>query len=77
LFEEHKLLFSLLLALKIKDEVDETFNHEEVKFLLMGITKAEPTKPNPTGEGGWMTDRVWMGFEQLATDFPVRFKNID
>lgn len=63
LFEEHKLLFSLLIALKIKDEVDETFRHDEVKFLLMGITKAESTKPNPSGVGGWLTDKAWAGIE--------------
>lgn len=76
LFEEHKLLFSLLIALKIKDEVDETFRHDEVKFLLMGITKAQPDQPNPSGEGGWMTDKTWAGFEQLTHDFDT-FKGMD
>jgi hypothetical protein len=54
------------MCLKIKDEVDETFRHDEVRFLLIGITKVETDRPNPTGEGGWMTDKTWAGFCQLA-----------
>jgi len=37
LFEEHKLLFSFLICLKIKEEVGN-LDQQEVRFLLVGIT---------------------------------------
>lgn len=69
-------MFSFLLCLKIKDEVDETFRHDEVRFLLIGVSKVETDRPNPCGEGGWMTDKVWAGFCQLAEEFDT-FKGLD
>lgn len=69
-------MFSFLLCLKIKDEVDDTFRQDEVRFLLIGITKVETSRPNPTGEGGWLTDKNWAGFCQLAEQFDT-FKGID
>lgn len=41
----------------------------------MGITKVKADEPNPTGEGGWMTDKTWCGFLQLAEEFEC-FKSI-
>jgi hypothetical protein len=43
---------------------------------LIGITKVETSRPNPTGEGGWMTDKTWAGICQLSEDYE-RFKGID
>jgi dynein heavy chain len=41
----------------------------------MGITKVKSEEPNPTGEGGWMTDKTWCGFQQMSEDFET-FKSI-
>ena len=63
LFEVDKLLYSFLMTLKIKDEETQAvkLDHKEVNFMLMGITKVKSEEPNPTGEGGWMTDKAWCG----------------
>ena len=76
LFEVDKLLFSFLICLKIKDEIPGNLDPKEVFFIMMGITKVDVDVPNPTGEGGWMTEKTWAGFNQLATEFDV-FKGID
>lgn len=68
LFEEHKLLFSFLICLKIKEETGN-LDQREVRFLLVGVTQVETDKPNPTGEGGWMTDKTWAGINQLDAEF--------
>lgn len=68
LFEEHKLLFSFLICLKIKEEVGN-LDQKEVRFLLVGITKVETDIPNPSGDGGWMTDKTWAGMNQLGDEY--------
>lgn len=42
----------------------------------MGVTKVKVDDPNPTGEGGWMTDKTWAGFLQLSEEFEC-FKGLD
>jgi len=32
---------------------------KEVRFLMTGGTKVEMAKPNPTGEEGWVSDKMW------------------
>lgn len=74
LFEAHKLLFSFLLCLKI---MDETMKEEgglpiaEVRFFMAGATQVEMTKPNPTGENGWLLDKAWLAFLEMSSRFPV------
>ena len=75
LFEKDKLLFSLLMCIKIMDEYNE-IDHAEVRFMMTGGTKVDLTKPNPTGEGGWMTDKTWTSILQLSEEFPA-FKGLD
>lgn len=78
LFEADKLLFSFMMTLKVKDEDTQpvALDHKEVNFLLMGVTKVKFDDPNPTGEGGWMTDKTWAGFLQLSEEFEC-FKGLD
>lgn len=78
LFEVDKLLFSLLIYLQIQDEEPGRLNKEEVNFIMMGITKVadDVEVPNPTGDGGWLTEKSWAGFNQLNEQFEV-FKGID
>lgn len=62
LFENHKLLFSFLICLKImyeKKEPDVVLDPLEVRFIMTGGTSIDMPKPNPTGEAGWMTDKMW------------------
>jgi dynein heavy chain len=74
LFEAHKLLFSFLLCLKI---MDENMKEEgglpiaEVRFFMAGATQVEMTKPNPTGENGWLLDKAWLSFLEMSSRFPV------
>lgn len=58
LFESDKLLFSFLICLKIMDE-QENLDHAEARFIMMGGTRVDLRTPNPTGEGGWLTDKTW------------------
>lgn len=62
LFESHKLLFSLLICLKImyeKKEPDQILDPKEVRFIMTGGTSIDMPKPNPTGDQGWITDKMW------------------
>jgi len=68
LFEAHKLLFSFLICLKIKEEIGN-LDQREVRFLLVGITQVETEKPNPSGDGGWLTEKTWAGLNQLDAEF--------
>ena len=67
LFEEHKLLFSMLMLFKIVEKtVDDPskilLDAREVRFMMVGGSRVEMARPNPTGEGGWMTDKMWAGW---------------
>lgn len=79
LFEAHKLLFSFLLCLKI---MDENMKEEgglpiaEVRFFMAGATQVEMTKPNPTGEGGWLLDKAWLAMLEMSSRFEI-FKGFD
>lgn len=54
------------------DNLDQT----EVRFIMTGGTKVDMVRPNPTGEGGWMTDKIWAGILQLDDEFPSAFKGL-
>lgn len=77
LFQRHILLFSMLLCLKIMDELAEDgLNIAELRFLMAGATQVEMTKPNPTGEGGWLTDKAWLTILEMSSRFES-FKGFD
>ena len=70
LFQRHTLLFSFLICLKIMDEIMEGgLNIGELRFLMAGATQVDMTKPNPTGEGGWLTDKAWLTILEMSTKF--------
>ncbi|EFJ44216.1 dynein heavy chain 2 [Volvox carteri f. nagariensis] len=56
LFEAHKLMFSLLLTIKILQNQNR-IDSREWRFLLAGPTSSEPTQPNPAPD--WLTDKAW------------------
>ena len=53
------------------DNLDQT----EVRFIMTGGTRVDMKRPNPTGEGGWMSDKIWASLLQLDDQFPP-FKGI-
>ena len=72
LFEKDKLLFSFLICLKIMDEtMKETggLDFPAVRFLMAGATQVELTRPNPTGEDGWLTNKSWLAFLEMSSKF--------
>ena len=77
LFEKDKLLFSFLMCIKIMDEdKDKGLDPREVTFLLTGGTSIDMPKPNPSGKGGWMSDKIWASIIQLSEEFEC-FKGLD
>lgn len=77
LFQHHILLFSFLICLKIKDEVEDGgLNFKELRFFLAGATQVELTKPNPTGENGWLTDTAWLSILEMSSKFET-YKGLD
>ena len=80
LFQRHILLFSFLMCLKIMDELllqsEGGLNIAELRFLMAGATQVEMTKPNPTGEGGWLTDKAWLTILEMSSKFDS-FKGFD
>jgi len=75
LFAADKLLFSFLICLKIMEETGE-LNQAEARFVMQGGTRVEMKRPNPTGEGGWMTDKTWASILQASESFDC-FKGLD
>ena len=80
LFEEHKLLFSMLMLFKIIEKtVDDPskilLDARDVRFMMVGGSRVEMSRPNPTGEGGWMTDKMWASILQISEEFDV-FKDL-
>lgn len=47
-----------------------------VRFLMAGATQVEMTKPNPSGEGGWLSDKAWLSFLEMSSSFS-QFKGFD
>jgi len=73
LFEKDKLLFSWLICLKIMDEVQKEqggLDFVAVRFLMAGATQVDMTKPNPSGDGGWLSDKAWLSFLEMSKSFP-------
>jgi dynein heavy chain, axonemal len=79
LFEKDKLLFSMLMLFKIIEKTHDDpkilLDAKEVRFMMVGGSRVEMERPNPTGEGGWMTDKMWASILQLADEFEI-FKDI-
>lgn len=75
LFEKDKLLFSFLMCLKIMEEKNDLDNNE-ARFLMTGGTAVEFSRPNPTGENGWLSGRSWATIIEVAKVLPS-FKGFD
>lgn len=76
LFEKDKLLFSFLICLQIMNEPpNDNLDQAEVRFIMTGGTRVDMKRPNPTGEGGWMSDKIWASILQLDETFPA-FKGL-
>jgi dynein heavy chain len=43
---------------------------------MAGATQVDMTKPNPTGDGGWLADKSWLSFLEMSRTFP-QFKGFD
>ena len=48
----------------------------ELRFFLAGATQVDLTKPNPTGDGGWLTDKSWLAILEMSSTFTV-FNGLD
>jgi len=69
LFVKDKLLFSLLICLKIMDEFLEAqggLNIPEIRFLMTGGSSVEMARPNPAGEDSWLLTKTWCGILELS-----------
>jgi dynein heavy chain, axonemal len=79
LFEKDKLLFSMLMLFKIVEKTHDDpkilLDPREVRFMMVGGSRVEMSRPNPTGEGGWMTDKMWASILQLSDEFET-FKDL-
>jgi len=79
LFVKDKLLFSLLICLKIMDEVQEStggMNIPEIRFLMTGGTSVIMERANPAGEDSWLSTKTWCGIMELSKKLP-KFKGFD
>jgi len=79
LFVKDKLLFSFLICLKIMDErlADKGgLNIAEVRFLMTGGTSVTLDRPNPAGEGTWLSNKAWAGILQMSRELKI-FEGFD
>lgn len=49
----------MLMCLMIMAEEEGRLDQKEVRFMMTGATSVEMDRPNPSGEGGWMSDKIW------------------
>jgi len=69
LFVKDKLLFSLLICLKIMDEVQEAtggLNISEIRYLMTGGTSVNMERANPAGEDSWLLNKTWCGILEVS-----------
>lgn len=52
-----------------KKEPDQVLDPKEVRFIMTGGTSVDMPKPNPTGEQGWITDKMWASILQISSEF--------
>ncbi|KAA6419936.1 MAG: dynein heavy chain axonemal [Trebouxia sp. A1-2] len=64
LFEKDKLLFSFMLCISIKANIDNTVDMEEFRFLLTGGISAGEVPPNPLP---WLGDKLWAEMNRLSS----------
>jgi dynein heavy chain len=75
LFSKDKLLFSFLLCMKIMEERDELDTLEK-RFVMTGGTWVESSRPNPTGDNGWLLHKSWYTIQEMASKIEA-FKGFD
>lgn len=63
LFEQHKLMFSFLLASKIQQQGGH-IDAREWRFLLAGPTSNDAGSANPADD--WLTDKAWVELCSLS-----------
>jgi len=63
LFEQHKLIFSLTLAVKLLQGYD-LMDLTEWRFLLAGPTGTDTELPNPAPH--WITNQIWIEFSKVS-----------
>jgi len=64
------------MCLKIMDEVEGQLDQKEVRFMMTGGTSVEMERSNPTGDDGWVSDKLWASVLQIGREFEC-FKGID
>jgi hypothetical protein len=57
------------MCLKIMEENKE-LDSIEARFLMTGATQVEIDSPNPTGDGGWLSDRQWAAIQEMSKVLP-------
>lgn len=57
LLEKDKLIFSLLLCMKILEMEKSAITQQEIRFLMIGGTAISAPRGNPSS--GWLSDKQW------------------
>jgi dynein heavy chain len=65
LFEKDKLVFSLLLCVKLMEGY-ERLNHAEWKYLIVGGILLDASRKPPNPGPDWLTDKSWTDFVTLS-----------
>ncbi|KAK9829119.1 hypothetical protein WJX72_004004 [[Myrmecia] bisecta] len=63
LFEKDKLLFSFMLCVTIKANIDKNLDMGELRFLLTGGVGTQEPPPNPCT---WLSDKLWAEMNRLS-----------
>jgi hypothetical protein len=66
----------MLMCLMIMAEEEGRLDQKEVRFMMTGATSVDMERPNPSGEGGWMSDKIWASVLQLSKEYEP-FKGLD
>jgi dynein heavy chain len=75
LFEQDKLLFSLLMTMKVMEEKERNeIESGEKRFLMTGGVSVEAPKPNPASH--WLQEKTWCWICEMAEKFDC-FRGLD
>ena len=73
IFEKHKILFSLQICTRIKQNMGEIIQSELEFFIKGNVTLEKTKKKNPVK---WLAANGWEDVLKLANDFPLQFSEL-
>ncbi|EGR32288.1 hypothetical protein IMG5_089580 [Ichthyophthirius multifiliis] len=70
LFEKDKLIFSLLMCIKIM-EIENKITKQQIRFMMLGGTQTENEKKQPKNSKKWLSQKTWSFICELSQKIDI------